>query len=234
MPPPIRPFGMHGGNNEFQNSHSQQQPLVVQPLNSVPYIGSAAPVGDHDSFRTERSAQPVEKVGPSMVFLPSNTTKKEWDNIVLSAKTAVALTGSAAMGQVGPIVGLMDIGECDDAYLFRVSLPGVAKDERVRRSETPQIEGGTKAISDNLHKINEEFSCDIEPDGTIIIKGVTTTGEKIVCKKSQIFRMQTQNLPPPGHFSITFQLPGPVDHRQFSCHFGNDGMLEGIVKKSIQ
>lgn len=80
----------------------------------------------------------------------------------------------------------------------------------------------------------EEFSCDIEPDGTIIIKGVTTTGEKIVCKKSQIFRMQTQNLPPPGHFSITFQLPGPVDHRQFSCHFGNDGMLEGIVKKSIQ
>ncbi|OAY42256.1 alpha-crystallin domain-containing protein 22.3 isoform X5 [Manihot esculenta] len=209
MPPPIRPFGMHGGNNEFQNSHSQQQPLVVQPLNSVPYIGSAAPVGDHDSFRTERSAQPVEKVGPSMVFLPSNTTKKEWDNIVLSAKTAVALTGSAAMGQVGPIVGLMDIGECDDAYLFRVSLPGVAKDEK-------------------------EFSCDIEPDGTIIIKGVTTTGEKIVCKKSQIFRMQTQNLPPPGHFSITFQLPGPVDHRQFSCHFGNDGMLEGIVKKSIQ
>ncbi|OAY42255.1 alpha-crystallin domain-containing protein 22.3 isoform X4 [Manihot esculenta] len=205
----LRPFGMHGGNNEFQNSHSQQQPLVVQPLNSVPYIGSAAPVGDHDSFRTERSAQPVEKVGPSMVFLPSNTTKKEWDNIVLSAKTAVALTGSAAMGQVGPIVGLMDIGECDDAYLFRVSLPGVAKDEK-------------------------EFSCDIEPDGTIIIKGVTTTGEKIVCKKSQIFRMQTQNLPPPGHFSITFQLPGPVDHRQFSCHFGNDGMLEGIVKKSIQ
>ena len=77
----------------------------------------------------------------------------------------------------------------------------------------------------------EEFSCDIEPDGRIHIKGVTTTGEKIVCKNSRIFRMQTQNLCPPGHFSITFQLPGPVDHKQFSGHFGNDGMLEGIVKK---
>ncbi|KAJ9173957.1 hypothetical protein P3X46_017039 [Hevea brasiliensis] len=125
-----------------------------------------------------------------MVFLPSNTTKKEWDNIVVSAKSAVVLTGTTAMGLVGPIVGLMDIGECDDAYLFRVSLPGLAKDE--------------------------------------------TTGEKIVCKNSQIFRMQTQNLPQPGHFSIKFQLPGPVDDQQFSGRFGNDGMLEGIVKKSIQ
>ncbi|KAF2307187.1 hypothetical protein GH714_025344 [Hevea brasiliensis] len=207
MPPPIRSFGMHGGNNEFQNPH--QQALEVQPLNSVPYISSPAPVGDYDSLQTESDAQPVEKVGPCMVFLPSNTTKKEWDNIVVSAKSAVVLTGTAAMGQVGPIVGLMDIGECDDAYMFRVSLPGVAKDEK-------------------------EFSCDIEPNGTIIIKGVTTTGEKIVCKNSQIFRMQTQNLPQPGHFSIKFQLPGPVDDQQFSGRFGNDGMLEGIVKKSIQ
>lgn len=31
--------------------------------------------------------------------------------------------------QGGLMVGLMDIGECDDAYLFRVSLPGVKRDE---------------------------------------------------------------------------------------------------------
>ncbi|MCI77210.1 hypothetical protein A2U01_0098480, partial [Trifolium medium] len=28
--------------------------------------------------------------------------------------------------------------------------------------------------------------------------------------------MQAQNLCPPGHFSVTFQLPGPVDPHQFS------------------
>ncbi|EEF49809.1 alpha-crystallin domain-containing protein 22.3 [Ricinus communis] len=234
---------MHGGNNQSDFQNSQQIPLAVPPLNSVPYIGpgpvnsapyigpprpvnsapyigpprsvnsapdigSPRPVVDGSSLPTEADAKPVEKVGPSMVYLDSNTTRKEWDNILVSAKSAVALTGSAAMGMVGPIIGLMDIGESDDAYLFRVSLPGVANNKK-------------------------EFSCDIEPDGKIHIRGVTTTGEQIVCKNSQIFRMQTQNLCPPGHFSITFHLPGPVDHKQFRGHFGNDGMLEGIVKKII-
>jgi hypothetical protein len=43
--------------------------------------------------------------------------------------------------------------------------------------------------------------------------------------------MQTQNLCPPGHFSVTFQLPGPVDPHQFSGNFGTDGILEGMVMK---
>ncbi|KAJ6359814.1 hypothetical protein OIU77_003924 [Salix suchowensis] len=145
------------------------------------------------------------EAGSSMVFFPSQTTQKELDDIMDSARNGIGLAGSAAVGNVGPIVGAMDIGESDDAYLFRVSLPGVSRDEN--------------------------FSCDIDPDGTVFIKGVTTTGENTVCKHSQIFRMQTRNLCPPGHFSITFQLPGPVDHQQFKGNFGIDGMLEGIVKK---
>lgn len=76
----------------------------------------------------------------------------------------------------------------------------------------------------------ENFSCDVEPDGTILIRGITTTGEKIVCKYSQVFQMQTQNFCPTGHFSVSFQLPGPVNHQQFTSHFA-DGILEGIVKK---
>ncbi|KAK7858830.1 alpha-crystallin domain-containing protein 22.3 [Quercus suber] len=128
-----------------------------------------------------------------MIFLPSLSTREEWNNAVAATKVGVALTGSAAMGKIGPVVGPMDIGESDDSYFFRVSLPGVTRDE--------------------------------------IIKGVTTTGEKIVCKNSQIFQMQSQNLCPPGHFSISFQLPGPVDNQQFSGSFGIDGILEGIVKK---
>ncbi|XP_050224902.1 alpha-crystallin domain-containing protein 22.3 [Mercurialis annua] len=200
---------MRGRKYESEFRNSQQIPLSVQPLNSVPYIGSPTSVGGgyHASpIPTKGNAESVEEVGPSMILLDSSTTRKEWDNILVSAKSAVALTGSAAMGMVGPVLGLMDIGECDDAYLFRVSLPGVANN-------------------------GNEFSCDIEPDGKIHIRGVTTTGEKIVCKNSQIFKMQSRNLCLPGHFSITFQLPGPVDHQKFSGHFGIDGMLEGIVKK---
>lgn len=79
----------------------------------------------------------------------------------------------------------------------------------------------------------EEFSCNIDSEGKIIINGVTTTGEKIVCKHSQIFHMQTRNLCTPGRFSISIQLPGPVDPQQISGSFGIDGILEGTVKKKV-
>ena len=71
------------------------------------------------------------------------------------------------------------------------------------------------------------------PDGQILIKGVTTTGEKTVYKNSLKFEMQSQNLCPPGHFSISFKLPGPVDSQHLSAHFGIDGVFEGIVRKRV-
>lgn len=43
-------------------------------------------------------------------------------------KPCVVLTGTAQEGKVGPPVGLVDIGVSEDAYLFRVSLPGIQKD----------------------------------------------------------------------------------------------------------
>ncbi|KAJ0079778.1 hypothetical protein Patl1_22697 [Pistacia atlantica] len=114
-----------------------------------------------------------------------------------------------SMGRVGPIVGLMDIGEFDNSYLFRVALPGVKRNER-------------------------DFSCEVDTSGKVLIRGVTTTGEKSVYRYSQVFEMQSRNLCPPGYFSITFQLPGPVDPQQFTGNFGTDGILEGIVKKERQ
>lgn len=76
-----------------------------------------------------------------------------------------------------------------------------------------------------------DFSCEVDTDGKVLIHGVTTTGEKTVSRYSQVFEMQTHNLCPPGHFSISFQLPGPVDPHHFSGNFGTDGILEGIVMK---
>lgn len=76
-----------------------------------------------------------------------------------------------------------------------------------------------------------EFSCEVGTNGKVLISGVTTTGENIVSQYSQVFEMQTHNLCPSGQFSISFQLPGPVDPHQFSGNFGTDGILEGIVMK---
>ena len=85
-----------------------------------------------------------------------------------------------------------------------------------------------------IHCDSEEFNCEVEKDGRVVIQGVTTTGERTVKKHSQVFEMVTHNLCPPGEFSLSFQLPGPVDPQQFLVNFGIDGILEGAVMKEFQ
>ncbi|XP_057757646.1 increased DNA methylation 2-like [Arachis stenosperma] len=189
--------------SEFQDP--MQHVHVVAPISSVPYSGTNLMYSYMAPLQPEHDTD-ADKIGPAMLFLPSHPTQKEWSDIVAATKNGFALTGSAVTGQVGPIIGLMDIGECEDSYLFRVSLPGVKREER-------------------------EFSCEVDSDGKVLIRGVTTTGEKTVARYNQVFEMQTHNLCPPGHFSIAFRLPGPVDPHQFSGNFGTDGILEGIVMK---
>ncbi|CAA7019886.1 unnamed protein product [Microthlaspi erraticum] len=120
----------------------------------------------------------------------------------------VCVSGAICGAEAGPAMGLVDIGECADAYLFRIALPGVKRDERY-------------------------FRCEVEEDGKVLVRGVTVTGEKRVNRFCQVFEMQTQNLCPPGEFSVTFRLPGPVHPQEFTGSFGTDGILEGIVLKKL-
>lgn len=71
----------------------------------------------------------VNELEPRTIFLPSCPSQEEWNNIIAATKCGVSLAGTAAGGQLGPILGLIDIGDSDDSYLFRVSLPGVKRDE---------------------------------------------------------------------------------------------------------
>ncbi|KAL6133992.1 hypothetical protein ACLB2K_066225 [Fragaria x ananassa] len=185
-----------------------KQVHVVAPTSSVEYNGTPVMYSYMAPLPMGNGSDDMQKVDPAMIFLPSPPTEKERSNIVAATKHGFALTGSAVTGQLGPTIGLIDIGESEDSYLFRVSLPGVRRDER-------------------------EFSCEIENEGQVLIRGVTITGEKTVYRYSQIFEMQTQNLCPTGHFSISFQLPGPVNPQQFSGNFGTDGILEGVVMKRL-
>ncbi|XP_056699915.1 alpha-crystallin domain-containing protein 22.3 isoform X2 [Spinacia oleracea] len=166
----------------------------------MPYID---PIAAHGN---EIALEPVDIAKPALVYLPSQPTTEEWGPILSVTKGGIGLSGSAAFGMIGPVLGKMDICESDNSYLFRVSLPGVAR---------------------------EDFTCDVAPTGHILIKGVTTTGEKTVYKDSLKFEMQSRNLCPPGHFTISFELPGPVDSQDLSGHFGIDGVFEGIVKKKM-
>ena len=77
----------------------------------------------------------------------------------------------------------------------------------------------------------DEFSCKFTPEGQVTIEGVTMTGKSLVSKYSQVFEMQTLCLCPPGHFSTTFQLPGPIQTTEFYGDFRDDGFLEGVVMR---
>ncbi|CAM8891716.1 unnamed protein product [Rhodiola kirilowii] len=205
-PPPVilhRPKKTRRVNDRTISKHLD----LISPTGKAPCAGMTfASVGPSV---TDVETRYENELMPAMVYLPSQPTIVELENIVAATRSGFALTGSAANGRVGATVGRMDIGECNDSYLFRVSLPGVKRDER-------------------------EFSCEVESDGKVLIKGVTTTGDKTMCRHSQVFQMKTQNLCPPGHFSILFQLPGPVDPEHFSGRFSIDGIFEGIIKKERQ
>ncbi|KAI4343226.1 hypothetical protein MLD38_027754 [Melastoma candidum] len=175
--------------------------LDVAPLNSVPYI-SPTSTSNMDSSPRENENGAKAEDGPCLVYLPSHSPK-ELDDLLSASSSGIAVTGTAATGQIGPIIGRHDIFEDEDFYLFRVLLTGVA---------------------------NDEFSWNVDPDGKVLMKGVTYTGEKTVVKHSMVFKMLTQNLCLPGHFAVSFYLPGPVDNTKLSGHY-KDGIFEGMVKK---
>lgn len=116
-------------NNSVPENTKNTPVIEVTPLNSMPYIGPSSMSGNNKANENGE-----KKGGPSMIFLPSEPNA-EFRNLIDQAKTgAVALTGSAAMGKIGPTVGLIDIAESDDSYYFRVALPGVSRDESKSQS----------------------------------------------------------------------------------------------------
>ncbi|XP_019244817.1 PREDICTED: increased DNA methylation 3-like isoform X3 [Nicotiana attenuata] len=113
---------------------------------------------------------------------------------------------NACKGATGPPVGVVDIGVSEAAYYFRIALPGVKKDPG-------------------------EFSCEIEKDGKVLIRGLTSTGGRTVSRYSRVFDMKIQQQCSSGPFTLSFSLPGPVDPRLFSPNFRSDGIFEAVVVK---
>lgn len=78
--------------------------------------------------------------------------------------------------------------------------------------------------------LTDNLKCEIERDGKVCIKGVIAEAG-VVKDSSSVFRMKVQQLCPPGPFTISFNLPGPVDPRLFSPTYRPDGILEVVVMK---
>ncbi|XP_065880270.1 increased DNA methylation 3 [Euphorbia lathyris] len=125
----------------------------------------------------------------------------------LQVKPFMKYSGTAKESIIAPPFGLMDIGISADAYLFRVALPGIRKEEC-------------------------NIRCLILHDGTVCIRGkITPYAGGTVTGPMGAYQLRVQQLASPGPFTLSFKLPGPVDPRLFTRTFRGDGVLEGVVMK---
>ncbi|WCJ43186.1 HSP20-like chaperones superfamily protein [Euphorbia peplus] len=138
-------------------------------------------------------------------MLPSSPKKEDWVRMRCLGKNVLCLSGSDTTRKLGPSIGRVNINEFEDSYMFRVGLPGVRNNKN-------------------------DFSCQVEMDGKVEIKGMTAVGEEFVGKNGHRFKMLSKNLGAPGEFSLKFNLPGPVNLQQLRGR-SMDGMLDAIVMK---
>lgn len=116
----------------------------------MPYIGPDMSY----SLPTEADGGAPQRVRPDIIFMPFGPMEEEPDIAV--TKNGVGLTGSAAMGKVGSSFGLVDIGEFEDSYLFRVSLPGAARDEsKLQTATSISLVTKSKLLSIVLRVLND-------------------------------------------------------------------------------
>ncbi|CAH9145761.1 unnamed protein product [Cuscuta epithymum] len=209
-------MGQGDESNGTDPKDHAQSVIDVAPLRSVPYTGPLPTYGPVEGCKTPSTSSEDDESSenastqPAMVYFTDLLTPEEKTSLfaAASAKAGSLITGTALMGKVGHPIGAVDILESDTKYLFRVSLPGVSADA-------------------------EDFHCNIEPNGKVDIRGITLTGVRAVYKHNMVFKMNTSNLCPPGKFTISFQLPGPIG-KQHTISFGSDGILEATVDKKRQ
>ncbi|XP_056847115.1 increased DNA methylation 3 isoform X2 [Raphanus sativus] len=89
----------------------------------------------------------------------------------------------------------------------------------------------TSSESLSLAFIKIQIKCEIQREGRVCIQGVVPEIAIPSDSSGCLYRMQVQQLCPPGPFSITFNLPGQVDPRLFSPKFRPDGIFEVVVVK---
>lgn len=83
--------------------------------------------------------------------------------------------------------------------------------------------------SDSLRfNVLGNLECSVRDDGRVKIEGMVT-GTSLQ-EAHVLYEVKMQEFPPPGRFSISFNLPGPVDPRLISMRYKN-GILDATVMK---
>jgi len=129
---------VHG---QLQDPGAPQHPLVIMDASvdkrkrrkresQLDVLSLPSPLPGGVPQKEEKSDwAPSNKTGPAMLLLPSLPSLDQWNAVISATKPVITFTGTAAARNAGPLIGLVDIGISEDAYLFRTALPGVRKEE---------------------------------------------------------------------------------------------------------
>lgn len=79
--------------------------------------------------------------------------------------------------------------------------------------------------------LSGKLKFEIQRDGKVVIEGIITEGTFLLQGSSRICQMSVQQIHSSGPFSITFNLPGPVDPRLVLPRFDPEGFLEVVVMR---
>lgn len=189
------------GNAHLSMRSQQKIKRRRDDYESPPVFPEVDPVAKHYNSKRDFQRTCISDGPTIMSLLSIPDVQKRTCEEVVS----IVLSGTARKAKSGPSVGVVDVGVSKVAYYFRVALPGVRKDYC-------------------------KFSCEIESAGMVHVRGLTSGG-RTIRKPSRVFEMKFQQLCPPGPFTLSFSLPGPVDPRQFAPNFRSDGIFEGVVIK---
>ncbi|KAJ8622660.1 hypothetical protein MRB53_031189 [Persea americana] len=105
----------------------------VRPLHCLAPYNNRNNTSDNTEIHNNVTPLPTDTYNlhdeSGMVFYPSDPTAEEWSEFVDAARKAFGFQGIAVEIQDGPLIGLLDIRVCEDAYWFRILLPGVKQDD---------------------------------------------------------------------------------------------------------
>ncbi|KAK1256523.1 hypothetical protein QJS04_geneDACA001476 [Acorus gramineus] len=118
-----------------------------------------------------------------------------------------------------PKFGSIDVRESEDAYYFKVAVPGVERDPdsfiwEIKKNGKVTIQGNIRL---GIKRIRRKCS-----KGTLFIRG------------DCLFKPVSQGGFKPGPFNCSFRLPGQIDPGRSMGRFGEDGIFEAIVMKHVE
>ncbi|PHU10087.1 Alpha-crystallin domain-containing protein 22.3 [Capsicum chinense] len=138
-------------------------------------------------------------------MLVQSQLKEERDDLINHTNDGVAFIGSALLGKVGPLIGSADIVESEDAYVFRVSLLGVARDEIEETKVVHSLPNEKKKVQPFLLLellVSKKVFTSVPPSQRVLMP-LNRGKSNLLCRR--MMELPSSDFDPPATLDLPFQ-----------------------------